>query len=219
MAGVVLGPREGLGKTAGRDDVVVLDHHGVIEAEAVIAAAARGDRILLQHAQARRGLAGANDLGEGPGCGIDGRCGCGGDPREMAEQIERRSLGRKNGARLTVDARQNLTGLDPLALGHLGFERQAFVQHAERGEGCRKPCDAAVAPGSQQGLRRGAGRDHAVAGDVAASAEILAQRALQDWLDQKPVGKGRRLLRLALRVARHRYVIQRHRAAGLRCLP
>ena len=46
-------------------EMVVLDQHRVVEAEAVIGAAAKTHRLLFQGAQAGRGLAGADDLGLG----------------------------------------------------------------------------------------------------------------------------------------------------------
>ena len=55
------------GADAARDgDVIVLDQHGVVEAEAVIAAAAGADRIFLERAKSRRRLAGADDAA--PAC-------------------------------------------------------------------------------------------------------------------------------------------------------
>ena len=46
---------------AGGDEMVVLDQHRVVEAEAVIEAAAAAHGVFLQHAQARRRLARADD--------------------------------------------------------------------------------------------------------------------------------------------------------------
>src|SRR5205807_8564632 len=43
-------------------DVVVLDEHAVVQAEAVVARAARQDRVLLKHAEARSGLSRVNYL-------------------------------------------------------------------------------------------------------------------------------------------------------------
>ena len=52
---------------AGDRDVVVLDQHGVVEAEAVVEAAAAAHRVFLQRAQAGRGLARAADAHVGAG--------------------------------------------------------------------------------------------------------------------------------------------------------
>ena len=59
-------PPHGLGDRAGQDEVVVLDQHGVVEAEAVVGATAGPHRVLLQHPQAGRRLAGAGH--DTPGC-------------------------------------------------------------------------------------------------------------------------------------------------------
>ena len=63
MAGGGLGALQHGADAAGDRDVVVLDQDGVVEAEAVIEAAAAAHRVFLQRAQPRRGLARAADAG------------------------------------------------------------------------------------------------------------------------------------------------------------
>src|SRR3954469_21336258 len=48
---------QGFGDAAGDGDMVVLDQHGIVETEAVIAAAADADRVFFDGPQSRRGLA------------------------------------------------------------------------------------------------------------------------------------------------------------------
>jgi hypothetical protein len=75
--------------------VVLLDQDRVVEAHAVIGPAAGGDRRLLQGAQARGGLARVEDAGAGelhPGNESRGQRGHTG---EVAEEVERRPLGRE----------------------------------------------------------------------------------------------------------------------------
>jgi hypothetical protein len=54
------------GDAAGGHDVVFLDQDAVIEAEAVVAAAAAGDGVFLGQAQAGQGLAGVDDAAPVP---------------------------------------------------------------------------------------------------------------------------------------------------------
>ena len=63
MAGMGAGAFERRPDAAGQRDVVVLDQHRVVEAEAVIGAAAEPHRLLFEDAQAGGRLAGADDLG------------------------------------------------------------------------------------------------------------------------------------------------------------
>ena len=78
---------------AGRQLVVVLDHGDVVEAHALVGAAAGADRVLLQRPQARRGLAGVQHhrlrAGQrvGPGAGVGGHAG------HAAQQVQRGALG------------------------------------------------------------------------------------------------------------------------------
>ena len=82
-----------LGDAAGEGDVVLLDQDRVVEADAVVAPAAGGDRRLLQRPQARRRLAGVEDAGAGAGDRLDEAGGQGGDAGEVAEEVERGALG------------------------------------------------------------------------------------------------------------------------------
>ena len=95
---------------AGDGDVIVLDQHRVIEAEAVIAAAAGAHRIFLQRAQARRRLARADDLRLVPATACDEARGRGGDAAEMAEKIQRDALGRQDAARRAGDVAMRSPG-------------------------------------------------------------------------------------------------------------
>jgi len=63
MALESLGGAERAGDAARDGDVVVLDEDRVVEAEAVIGAAAAAHRVFLEGAQQRRGLARVADLG------------------------------------------------------------------------------------------------------------------------------------------------------------
>ncbi len=84
---------------AGDRDMVVLDQHRIVEAEAVIGAAAGADRIFLDRAQARRRLARADDprlVARDRGDDGGRRAG---DAAEAAEEVQRRALGGEDAAR------------------------------------------------------------------------------------------------------------------------
>ena len=90
-------PLDRRANAAGDGDVVVLDQDGVVEAEAVIGAAAGAHGVFLDRPQARRRLARADDLRLVPADGRDDRCRRGGDAAQMAEEIERRPFRREYG--------------------------------------------------------------------------------------------------------------------------
>ena len=80
-------PRHGLGDAADEPQMVVLDEERLAEVEPVIGPAAAADGVLLEIAQAGRGLAGVQQRGTGAvqlGDAAGGqRC----DPGEAAEQV------------------------------------------------------------------------------------------------------------------------------------
>ncbi len=84
---------------ADRGDVVLLDEHGVEQADAVILAAAAADGVLLREAQARQCLARIEDARARAGDDLDEcarrRCGA----RERLEEVQRRALAGDDAAR------------------------------------------------------------------------------------------------------------------------
>ena len=84
---------------AGHRRVVLLDEDLVEQAEAVVAPAARGDRRLLERAQARRRLARVEDLRAGALDRAHARRGQRRDARQPPEEVQRRALGGEQRAR------------------------------------------------------------------------------------------------------------------------
>ena len=76
---------------AGRGDVVFLDQHGVVQADAVVGAAAHAHRVLLRQAQAGQRLAGVHDLRARAAHGLDIGGGLGRHGTEQLQEIERRA--------------------------------------------------------------------------------------------------------------------------------
>jgi len=75
--------------------VVVLDEDARAEIEAVVAGAAREHGGLLEHAEARRGLAGVDDLGAGAGDRLGVALGERRDAGQPLHEVERRSARRR----------------------------------------------------------------------------------------------------------------------------
>ena len=99
----LLGPLQRLGYAARDGDMIVLDQHGIVEAEPMIAAAADADRIFFDRAQARRCLARADDLRLGvPDRRNHGRR-RGGNSAQAAQEIQRNPFRRQNAPRRAGD--------------------------------------------------------------------------------------------------------------------
>jgi hypothetical protein len=73
--------------------VVLLDQDRVVETGAVVLSPARHHGLLLEDAQARRGLAGVEDPGAGALDRANEPGGEGGDARQVSEEVERDALG------------------------------------------------------------------------------------------------------------------------------
>src|SRR5262249_58036761 len=91
---------------AGDRDVVILDEHRIVEAEAMVEAAAAADRVFLERAQAGRGFARAADARLGVGDFLHEHGRRRGDAGEVAEEVERDALGRQNRTRRAGDAHE-----------------------------------------------------------------------------------------------------------------
>ena len=102
---------------ARRGDMVVLDQNGVVEAEAVIDAAAGAHGVFLHRAQAGHRLAHADDARLVALHRLDQRRRGRGDAAEMAEEIERDALGREHAARGTVERRDAVARRDTVPSG------------------------------------------------------------------------------------------------------
>ena len=155
---------------AGQRDVVVLDQNGVIEAKAVIAAAAGADRVFFQRAQSGRGLAGTNDARLGALRGRHQRGRRGGDAAEMAEKVECGPFAGQQPARRPFDGRDHISRRDDAAIRSLGGEPDGRIDEL-------KGTARDVEPGHHAGLARAqhqrrllVGRDDRIGRDVAGAA-------------------------------------------------
>ena len=148
VAGMRAGAFERGADAAGERDVVVLDQHRVIEAEAMVGAAAEPHRLLFEHAQAGRGLAGADDLGLVVADRIGQRAGRGRDARQAAEKVERgrarRRARRARGRRCARRSGRARSGRRP---------RQMRSITTALGRAARRRASAASSPASTPGWR------------------------------------------------------------------
>ena len=167
MAGKGLGAANRLADPAGDGDVVVLDQDRVVEAEAVVRAAAGAHGVFLQGAKARRGLARAGDPRLRAGDGVDIAARQRGDAGEMAEEVERHALGGKDRARVAGDARDDRAG------GDARHRRRPALRTRIAGSICRNAASASaspqITPASRAAMTAAAS---AVAGIVA--AEVMS---------------------------------------------
>lgn len=160
--------------------MVVLDQHAIVEAEAVIDPAAGSDRLLLQRPQARGRLAGAGDPRVMRPRGRDG-----GDPREVAQEVQRYALCGQHRPCRAVDAHHRLADLDFAAVGPVDGDAHRRIEQPERQCGRLGPGDRAALQGDNGPGAGCPGRKQRVARDVACAAQILEQGRTHDRLDQE----------------------------------
>ena len=102
---VALCAAHGLGDAAAEPQVVVLDQDAVVQAEAMVRAAAAAHGELLQRAQARRRLARVEDRRAGAGDGVDVPARQRRDTGQPPEQVQRGALAGQQRARSRRRAR------------------------------------------------------------------------------------------------------------------
>jgi hypothetical protein len=142
--------------------------------------------VLLQHAQARRGLARVDQLRLGAGDGVDEARGFGGDGGEMLDHVERRAFDREHALRPAGDRHQLGLGREALPVrgGDVDLDRRIV---AAKTGGC--DLDA----GQREGLARvhvkGAaclGVDHGERGEVAVP-DVLGEPEIDQPADGEKV--------------------------------
>ena len=138
-----LHPLDGFGDAAGEPDVVVLDQDAVVEAGAMVAAAAGAHRVLLERAQRRRRLARV-EHGDPVRGGVDETPRQRGDARQALQEVERGPLRRQHQRRRAADLGGDVARLAPIAVTiperdvHRGIElTERLCRHVEAGEHAR----------------------------------------------------------------------------------
>ena len=174
-----------LGDGAGDGDVVVLDEGRVVEAEAMVGAAARAHRVFLDRAQERRRLAGADDARLGVRRPRP-------TSRAVALAIPLSRLTKLSATRSAVSTpragpsidRDARAGATSRAVGERTLEADRRVDEAEGERGEIEAGDDALLPRSHDAPDGAVGRRDGVGRDVAGAAEVFQQRLADERLDE-----------------------------------
>ena len=167
---------------AGERDVVVLDQHRVVEAEAVVGAAAEPHRVLFEDAQPGRRLAGADDPGLVPAiASTNARVAV------ATPEMRQRRLSAVRSAASTGRARplMRATGSPRATRPPSAHSRSICERRVEQLEGEERrvePGEHARLARRDHRLDRRVGRHDRVGRDVAGPAQILEQRGADDRL-------------------------------------
>ena len=152
----------------------------------MVAAPARLDRVLLEHAQARHGLAGVGDghAAAGHHLPVSGRHGC--DAAHVLHQVERGALRGQDIARAARDARDDLAGLGGVSLLHArgGLEHDRRVDQLKNARGDKQAADDPGFLGDKLALDMRLRSDGRGGGNIA-RADVLFQRELYDLVVQE----------------------------------
>ena len=100
--------RQHLGHATGRRDVVFLDQHRVIQANAVVGAAAGAHRVFLRQPQAGQGFAGVHNVGRRAFDGLHIHRGFSGHGAEQLQKIQCCALGRQQRSGLALHFQNHL---------------------------------------------------------------------------------------------------------------
>src|ERR1019366_2779621 len=168
-----------------------LDQYAIAQIEAMIVAATTGHGILVEDAQARRGLTGVQNYGPGARNRVHVAARQSGNAAHALHDIEDHTLARQHHARVVDDDRDRLPFVQPHAVedfsvaGDLGMRGDGAVQ---RGEDVKNARDAAYAGehtvllGKDGGGGALVGVDARIGGGIAGGT-ILLQCVFQDCGD------------------------------------
>ncbi|MCY1400096.1 hypothetical protein D9M71_151690 [compost metagenome] len=176
-----MGGGDGLGDAAAGGDVVFLDQEGVVEADAVVVAAAAGDRVFLRQTQAGQGLAGVEQFHAGAFHQVGVVAGAAGGAGEQLQEVQCAALAAEQGAGRAVEGEQGLVGRDAFAVADFPFHLHLRVELAEYLVHPGRAGDGGVLAGDDAGGCRALGGDQ-LGGDVAA-ADVLGQGGADVGLD------------------------------------
>ncbi len=178
--------------TARGHDVVVLDQCGVRQRHAVVDPAAAANRVLLQRSQPGRGLAGVPDRRPRALQGVGPQPRRRGDPRQVAEEVQRRPLRRQQVTGTTGHREQDLPRLHAGAVRDGPLERRRPVAHeVEHRLGHEQAGHHAGCPRHEVGGADLLGRHRRRRGDVHAAVEVLRDGRARQPHDLARVQAGR----------------------------
>ncbi len=116
LTAVVLGTRERCGDAAGKIDMVVFEQNHIEQADTVVHAAANLDRLFLQIAEPRRGLARIEDMATRVFDTTLVAMGGGGNARHALHDVEHGALNLQKAQLLAVNTECNIARLDRVAV-------------------------------------------------------------------------------------------------------
>ena len=162
-----------LGKAGFGEEVIVFDHDHVVEAVAVVGAAACEDGGLFQSAPAGSGLAGIEQAAGGGAHGLDVVVGEGGDAAEALEEIEGGAFAAEQGAGGAGDFHDGIAGQEGIAVFPQGLDAEVVVEKLEDGGGDGHAGEDAGLFGNDAGVAAGVCGDEELCGDIPVSNVFL----------------------------------------------
>ena len=163
--------------------MVVLEQHGVVQAEPVQRAAAAANRVLFQKAHSGGGLAGVANHRRRPGDRLNVTAGERGDAAEPTDEIQHGALDREDRPQVAQKPPQDLTGSAGFAIAGNRLEPHITLEYFKQSRDDRQT-------GNGPGLPRHPRRSHitfvmddALCGDIPGVGKVLrpgcAQKSIQ----------------------------------------
>ena len=184
VPGMAPRPLERRAHAARQCHVVVLDQHRVVEAETVVGAAAEPNRVFFERPQARRGLAGADDLGLVAGNRIGQRARRRGDPGHLAKEVERSAFGAQHPPRPAADPGNHVAARNPVPVCTKPLDPDCRVGQLEGEQRRIEAGDDTRLARRDDRLDRRLLRHHRFGRDVAGPTQILEQCRPDNRFDQ-----------------------------------
>ena len=179
-------PPERRGDAAGRRDMVVLDQHRVVQAEAVVPAAADADRVLLEETEPGRGLARVGHRRARAGHGVHVAPRHRRHARQPLQQVEREPLAREDRRRRPGEPHEPGRALDARPVVDLRVRDDARVEFGEHRRGDRQPGDDARLARDDPPAGRLPG-GHGPGGRDVAAADVLLEEPAHLRADERRV--------------------------------
>lgn len=165
------------------EEVVVFDHDHVVEAHAVVGAAAAGDGVFFQPAPAWGGFACVEDFGGGIFDEVDvGFCG-GGDGAESLEEVEGGAFGGEDAGGAAGDLEDGVAGFEGDVVVFFDEDGEGGVEGLEDGGGDVYACGDAWLFGEDASVAGGVFGHEEFGGEVA-GADVFIESGLDevgDW--------------------------------------
>ncbi len=171
---IVVGAVDGGLDATSEVDVVVFEHDHVVEAYAVVCAAAAVDGVFLKQAHVGGGLAGVEELGVESVEHAYHAVGLGGDAREALHEVESSAFGSEDGTGMSLDGHQDLALGDGVTIVLEEGHGEAVVHDFEHTFAHLGATEDAILFGHHLGGAAGR-RGYAGEGGMVAVADVLAE--------------------------------------------